>query len=246
MRSTRAKLMVNRPSHEPQGRGPLSIALLTTAVVAALVYLVPLDYAATAVGFAFLGVVYLKVLRRDDGEAVRKCGLSLGGLFEPSAVSLPRLARESGVALAWATATVCVVFPLFWLGFIEWWQPSQPFSWVAGGPWMDDALGQLLVIALPEEAFYRGYLQSSLDERWRPRWNVLGAPLGWGWIVTSAVFAVGHLLTDGHPSRLAVFFPALLFGWLRAKSGGIGSAVLVHAGSNLFASLLLRGYGLGG
>jgi membrane protease YdiL (CAAX protease family) len=41
-----------------------------------------------------------------------------------------------------------------------------------------------------------------------------------------------------------VFFPSLLFGWLRARTGGIGAGTAYHASCNLFASLLGRGYGL--
>ena len=40
-----------------------------------------------------------------------------------------------------------------------------------------------------------------------------------------------------------MFFPALLFGWLRCRTGGIGAAWL-HAMSNLFSATLGRGYGL--
>ena len=56
------------------------------------------------------------------------------------------------------------------------------------------------------------------------------------------IFAVGHVLTIPHVSRLAVFFPALLFGWLRARTGGIGAGVLFHAMCNLFSAALARGY----
>jgi membrane protease YdiL (CAAX protease family) len=105
-------------------------------------------------------------------------------------------------------------------------------------------MGQLLVIALPEEAFFRGYLQSSLDGRWGGRWRIFGAQLGPGWLLVAFVFAVGHVLTVPHPARMAVFFPALLFGWLRARTGSIGPGVLFHAMCNLFSAALLRGYGL--
>ncbi|HEV8550364.1 MAG TPA: CPBP family glutamic-type intramembrane protease, partial [Polyangiaceae bacterium] len=39
--------------------------------------------------------------------------------------------------------------------------------------------------------------------------------------------------------------PALLFGWLRARTRGIGASVALHALCNLFASYLARSYGLG-
>jgi membrane protease YdiL (CAAX protease family) len=45
------------------------------------------------------------------------------------------------------------------------------------------------------------------------------------------------------PARLAVFFPALLFGWLRARTGGIGASVCFHAICNVYSQLLGRGYG---
>ena len=35
-------------------------------------------------------------------------------------------------------------------------------------------------------------------------------------------FALGHVATEVHPNRLAVFFPSLLFGYLRTRRGGIG------------------------
>ena len=46
------------------------------------------------------------------------------------------------------------------------------------------------------------------------------------------------------PARLAVFFPALLFGLLRAWRGGIGAAMLLHALSNVLAELLEKGFSL--
>jgi membrane protease YdiL (CAAX protease family) len=73
---------------------------------------------------------------------------------------------------------------------------------------------------------------------------MLGAQLGWSTPVTSAVFALGHFLTEPHPQRLAVFFPSLLFCWLRSRTGGIGAAILLHAMANLFSSTLGRSYGL--
>jgi membrane protease YdiL (CAAX protease family) len=103
-------------------------------------------------------------------------------------------------------------------------------------------MGQLLLIALPEEAFYRGYLQTRLDDAWTPRWRVLGATLGPGVLVSCAIFAVGHVITIPNAARLAVFFPALAFGWLRARTGGIGAALVFHALCNLYSELLGHGF----
>jgi membrane protease YdiL (CAAX protease family) len=97
---------------------------------------------------------------------------------------------------------------------------------------------QLLVVALPEELFYRGFLQTAW-ERTDPGAGVrvLGARLGKGFLATQALFALGHLVVL-QPWRLATFFPGLLFGWLRARTGDVAAGVWFHALSNLFIALL--------
>jgi membrane protease YdiL (CAAX protease family) len=107
-----------------------------------------------------------------------------------------------------------------------------------------DLAGQVVIIALPEEAFYRGYLQSRLDDAFSFRVNVLGAPIGFGLLASSAIFALGHLATIHSPTRLAVFFPSLLFGWLRARTRGVGASIAYHALCNAFSEVLGRGYGV--
>jgi hypothetical protein len=223
---------------------PVWIAVLTTGLVAALSYLLPQAYAATGVGLAFLAVTYWAALRSDDSELVRHYGLSFGGLLEAEPIRPSRLLRDAFGALGWALLVAAIIFPLFWLGYLWWWQPRGPFVPAPVPSVWDDVVGQLLVIALPEEAFYRGYLQTSLDEAWKPRFKVLGAYVGPGLFVASALFAVGHLLTETNPERLAVFFPALVFGWLRAKTGGVGASIVFHAMCNLFAAYLAQSYGL--
>lgn len=97
---------------------------------------------------------------------------------------------------------------------------------------------QLLVVALPEELFYRGWLQTSWRRAVPGRaWRILGADLGPGFLATQALFALGHLATF-QPWRLGTFFPGLLFGWLRERSGGLAASVALHALSNLFLRVL--------
>jgi uncharacterized protein len=224
---------------------PLGVALITTVVVTALSYGLPEAYQATGVGLVFLLATHLLVLRHD-GALVERYGLALGGLFESAPLSARRLASAAGRALAWAFGVALLVLPPFWFGWLAFWKPESGLSPAPLGSVLDEALGQLLVIALPEECFYRGYLQSALDDAWRARVRILGASVGPSLVVTSALFALGHLATDPDPNRLAVFFPALLFGWLRARTGGVGASIALHAACNLFASYLARSYGLGG
>ncbi len=98
------------------------------------------------------------------------------------------------------------------------------------------------LVALPEEWFFRGYLMSRLDQRFGTPLRVFGANLGWGLILSALAFALLHpiLLPGAH--RLLVFFPALLFGWVRARTGNVGAAIIVHAGSNLLIQCIGRMY----
>jgi membrane protease YdiL (CAAX protease family) len=226
-------------------RSTLAIAAGVTVLATALSYLLPDAWAATGVGFTFLGATYWLVVRSDDIARIRQYGLSLGGLLEPVPLSAPRLTRDALIAIAHALAAAAVIYPCFWFGFRLWWHVEH-FRPAPLGPVLNDALGQLLVIALPEEAFYRGYLQTSLERDLGSARSVsiFGTRVGLGVVVTSAIFALGHLLTELSPARLAVFFPALIFGFLRARTGGIGAALLFHAMCNLFAAYLLRSYGL--
>ena len=224
---------------------PLGVAVLTTGLVTAFAH-VPFvkSYAGTLIGLTFLVVTYLLVLRHD-GPMIRRYGLALGGLLEPEPIDPRRLARDSLRALAWAVGLASVVFPPFWIGWLYWWKPESSFAPADFAVVRDDALPQLLAIALPEEAFYRGYLQSALDDAWPARLKVLGARVGPSILVTSALFALGHVATEFHPNRLGVFFPSLVFGWLRARTDGIGACVFFHAFCNLFADYIAKSYGFG-
>jgi CAAX protease family protein len=227
---------------------PLAEALWVSAdvtvVVALIAVALPERWHTTAVGFVFLAATWALVWRKDD-DAVRRAGLALGGVVIPGKLHAPELMRDAARALGWALGLGVIVAVPFYFGWKLWWAPKLHFSLMLDPrTTRDEVLGQLVVIALPEEAFYRGYLQSRLDEVWPRRVMVLGAPLGIGWLVASAIFALGHIATVHLPARLAVFFPALLFGWLRARTKGIGASVLFHWVCNLGSFALGRGFGV--
>ncbi|MGC4093367.1 MAG: MrtC family glutamic-type intramembrane protease [Polyangiaceae bacterium] len=234
-----------RLSGERGAGGPLAVAALVTCVATGLSYGLPEAHAATGVGLWFLAAVFVLVLRRGDSETIRRMGLSLGGLFEPETPIDPkRLLRAAARATGVGLLLAALVLPPFWIGYVLWYRPSVGFVAAAPPSLQNDVLGQLLGVAFPEEAFFRGYLQSSLDGAWPPRHKFAGARLGLSVVVTSAIFALGHFLTEPHPARLAVFFPSLVFGFVRAREGGVGAAIVFHAACNLFASYLGQSYGL--
>src|SRR5262249_3428999 len=139
----------------------------------------------------FFLAAYALVLR-GSAEKIRHHGAAFGGLFEPTPLELRRILRDAGRAVRWALVACAVLLPPFWAGFVWWWQPSHDFRY-AGLPSADEAISQLVVIAVPEELFYRGYLQTALDDALPKRVRVLGAEIGGGLLLSSAVFALGHV-----------------------------------------------------
>ena len=100
------------------------------------------------------------------------------------------------------------------------------------------SLTQLLVVAVPEEVFFRGYLQGRLEARFPPTRRLWGAPVGWALVLASFLFALGHVLVDFNPQRMAVFFPGLVFGWMRARTGSLAAAAVFHTLCNLYSDVL--------
>ena len=139
----------------------LLVALVVSALATAASWLAKDAIVATLVGGVFLGATWLLVLRRRDVDA-RAWGLSLGGLLDIPPAPWSRTAREALGALAWAALIAALVFPPFAVGFARWWGVHS-LAWAPPPKLLDAALGQLVVVALPEEAFFRGYLQTALD-----------------------------------------------------------------------------------
>lgn len=255
--------MVRSPARE--------VALVYAAVCGAIFAVTRLrgvppvgEYVHLAVGALFLLSAY-RLAQREVGGLVRH-GIDLAGLMNPPdeierstphpdarpggffglgdlaralIEAAPAAARETGFALVVAL----VVFPPFALGF-AWWHGAH--GGLAFDPPADlgsFVLAQLIVAALPEEAFFRGYVQTRLSDQWPSTRRLLGADVSAGALVAqAALFALVHFAVDAHPARLAVFFPGLLFGWLRARRGGIGAAIVFHAACNVYSELLVRGW----
>lgn len=95
-----------------------------------------------------------------------------------------------------------------------------------------------IMVALPEEFFFRGYLQSTLNLVFPRRRRILGANLGAAWVVTAAVFAAAHSCISVEWWHFAIFFPALVFGYLRELTGSITAPILFHGTANIIMALI--------
>ena len=97
---------------------------------------------------------------------------------------------------------------------------------------------QWLVVALPEELFFRGFLLKLLEQRFPPKRRIMGGGVGLALVISAAAFALIHLPKDGDPRALATFFPGLLFGWMRSATGSIMASTITHGASNILVRLL--------
>ncbi len=149
---------------------------------------------------------------------------------------------------------VAIIFPLFIVGFVGYHRALcafHPQLWCVHlhAPhlrlppdfWVG-ALAQVVVVAIPEELFFRAYVQGRLEEVWRPTVRVLGAPLGRAWFLTAVLFGLGHFLVTFEPQMLTRFFPGLVFGWMYARTRSIFASVLFHASCNLLMEVLVRSF----
>ncbi len=172
--------------------------------------------------------------------------------------------RPLGRSLAFGLGGPLLVFPLFLAGFVVFysaicradagvlrqlappglcyrflgWEGLRHFR--APPEVWESTFAQVVVVALPEELFFRGYLLGRLEQAFPPSRRLLGGGIGAALVLSALLFALGHVLVDFDARRLAVFFPGLLFGWMRSATGSILAGVLCHASANLYIDALHR------
>jgi membrane protease YdiL (CAAX protease family) len=92
---------------------------------------------------------------------------------------------------------------------------------------------QFLYIAVFEELFFRAYLQSNIltamDQQpakklTRRHWTAI--------TISSAAFTAAHIIINADPMAILVFLPAIIFGWLYAKTNSLIAPILFHGISN--------------
>lgn len=244
-------------------RDPLLEVVIVYATVVAATYVLTRfrnEYVHLLVGVLYLMLPFRLAQREAGGP--RRFGIDLAGVLAPpegdppeslvdrfrhGATDLVRAIRGAIVPafreLGAAGRVIVTVFPVYAVGFWWWTAPTHSFHLYLREDWFSFAATQLIVVALPEETLFRGYFQTRLTDEWPTERKILGVRLSLkAWLGQAALFGVIHALVDHNPARLSVFFPGLLFGWMRAWRGGIGAAMVLHAASNLLEELLEHGW----
>jgi len=137
-------------------------------------------------------------------------------------------------------AVIAAVLVPYVIGHYAWarWWLGQSFDFQLRSGLLGLALEQVLIVGLPEESFFRGYLQTQGDMVWKRPYRLLGARWGLGLPVAAFFFALCHV-PHGGVERMITFFPGLFYGWLRARTGTVLVPVLYHAASNVLMRVML-------
>lgn len=122
------------------------------------------------------------------------------------------------------TAEITIFFAVvaFFLGL--------PAATVSRGPHLPGITYLLFAVGFGEEIFFRGYIQSRLNEGFGRPFCTWNTHWGWGLIMTALLFGLIHVFNPiGTPWwSVWTFFAGLFFGFLREKTGSILAPATVH------------------
>ena len=104
-------------------------------------------------------------------------------------------------------------------------------------------------VGFGEEAIFRGYVQSRLNDAFGRPYQFFGIKYGWGLVIASALFGLTHvgittsLITGQVNLQWAwgfwTFFGGLVFGLVREKSNSILASALLHGLPQAIASAVM-------
>jgi membrane protease YdiL (CAAX protease family) len=188
-----------------------------------------------------MSVLRRRRLRRRGSSASRG---SFAGLLAHYGRGASFRGRPFAVDALRAIAVAALTFVPFALGMIALQKYAFQKAYVFTVPpeMAVIVLQNLFLVALPEELFYRGFLQTRLERYAPSETSLLHVPLGKSIVLVAAIFAFGHFAGEYNPARLGPFFPSFLFSMLTKKSNSIFGAILYHGCSNAFSRFLLAGF----
>ncbi len=120
----------------------------------------------------------------------------------------------------------CTVFTLIPLTFVAVKWPGQdlPRTLALSSVLNYSAVG--ILAAIVEETFFRGWLQTIIRRNLSAILTIL---------LVSLIFSLSHLFAATHWLRLATFFPGLVMGFLKERTGSIFPGILYHSLGNIWS-----------
>lgn len=166
-----------------------------------------------------------------------------------SAAAVPTLLRKRslgviglrverlGLILRVLCGTCLVVFPILFCGvfLLKYYKVQLPLCPVVPeGRWFSWLIYQFLYVAVAEETFFRGYLQSNILRLLTiaVAKNLASLELT-SIIISAAVFAISHSVLLGNAMPIITFFPGLIFGWVFVKTRSLLAPILFHGLANV-------------
>jgi len=177
------------------------------------------------------GVTYLPVSLFVSGVTLLAMFLFLR---HPPLVGNPRTRRDL------ALFTIFLGAPLILLALFD----SLTFRLISSVVW------ELVFGGVAEEALYRGYMQSRVNEEYGRPWSFMGVGFGPGLLVSSALYGLAGALSGFKPWRDLYTFSlpvgihglvlGLFLGFLREATGDIGASSVTNGLSGAVGRLLMR------
>jgi len=218
------------PIKKKSSRSNIRLFLETIIVTIAAIGLVKLTLSYGTTDISRLIIPGILIMAALLPTIIKRQGLKQIGLNTNNAMLSLRLLCL--VSLLILPSTLLVLLLLRWSGLSLPLQQSAPPQ----GSWLYWLGYQFLYVALPEEIFFRGYLQSNilmLAKRLKNK-SYMSAVV----FISAFCFAAAHVVINPEITVMLTFLPGLVFGWLFLRTGSLVAPVLFHVIANTFYCLI--------
>ena len=146
--------------------------------------------------------------------------------------------RQIMVSLALLGRTCVALFPLVFGGLwvLESYESGLPPPLVLpqGQRWFNWLFYQFMYVAMAEEVFFRGYVQSNIMRLAGPAIGKRPRLKEWASIgISAGCFAVAHVIVQGQIVSVLTFLPGLVLGWLFIRTKSLLAPILFHGLANV-------------
>jgi len=131
-----------------------------------------------------------------------------------------------------------IIFPVTVIGLLILRHFNMAAPWapqIPSGSWLNWVFYQVMYLAVAEEIFFRGYLQSTIQQIFLATSSkYLRGSTYWTIIFSAGIFALAHVLLTNNALALVTFFPGIILGWLFLRTKTVISPIIFHALANIF------------